>query len=205
MRKDSLTSRASALLLLLASVASAKHSDVHEHLEALHKRHRAHREVVARSSAETGEQGVEIRAVPETTVANASVEKRQGQCTFPSNAGLVPVTPGSQNAGWAMSPNQPCTPGNYCPYACPPGQVSVQWDPSATSYSYPKSMVRSNQMELDIVANPAPERWFVLRSERQYPEAVSRQTILPIDEHQHWSSEQRWGSGGLLPDRPPWK
>jgi hypothetical protein len=40
-----------------------------------------------------------------------------------------------------MSPNQPCKPGNYCPYACPPGQVSMQWDPEATSYSYPMSMV----------------------------------------------------------------
>jgi hypothetical protein len=40
-----------------------------------------------------------------------------------------------------MSPNQPCKPGNYCPYACPPGQVSMQWDPEATSYAYPMSMV----------------------------------------------------------------
>lgn len=142
MRKRTITSSASALLLLLASVASAKHSGIHEHLEALHKRHRASREVSARSTAEDGELGVEIRAVPETTISNASVEKRGGQCAFPSDAGLVAVTPGSQNGGWAMSPNQPCTPGNYCPYACPPGQVSVQWDPSATSYSYPKSMVR---------------------------------------------------------------
>ena len=144
MRKRTITSSASALLLLLAAVTSAKHSGVHEHLEALHKRHRASREVVARSTVENGEQGLEIRAVPETSIANASLEKRQGQCVFPAGEGLISVTPGSQNGGWAMSPNQPCTPGNYCPYACPPGQVSVQWDPSATSYSYPKSMVSGN-------------------------------------------------------------
>lgn len=72
---------------------------------------------------------------------NVSVEKRGGQCQFPSNAGLVSVTPNEENAGWAMSPNQPCKPGNYCPYACPAGQVSMQWDPKATSYSYPMSMV----------------------------------------------------------------
>jgi hypothetical protein len=47
--------------------------------------------------------------------------KRQGQCTFPEGVGLVAVTPNDENAGWAMSPNQPCLPGNYCPYACPPG------------------------------------------------------------------------------------
>ena len=69
------------------------------------------------------------------------VERRDGQCTFPTDAGLVSVTPDQENAGWAMSPNQPCLPGNYCPYACPPGQVSMQWDPDATSYTYPLSMV----------------------------------------------------------------
>jgi hypothetical protein len=34
-----------------------------------------------------------------------------------------------------------CT-GMYCPYACPPGQLMAQWDPSAKTYSYPQSMVR---------------------------------------------------------------
>lgn len=38
-----------------------------------------------------------------------------------------------------MSPDQPCTPGNWCPYACPPGQLMAQWDPEATSYTYPQS------------------------------------------------------------------
>jgi hypothetical protein len=66
--------------------------------------------------------------------------KRGGQCKFPTDAGLVAVTPNEKNAGWAMSPDQPCKPGMYCPYACPPGKVSLQWDPSATSYSYPASM-----------------------------------------------------------------
>ncbi|KAI5797977.1 hypothetical protein DFH27DRAFT_96443 [Peziza echinospora] len=65
---------------------------------------------------------------------------KRGKCQFPSDAGLVPVTPNLQNAGWAMSPDQPCNPGMYCPYACPPGQLMAQWDPSATSYSYPGSM-----------------------------------------------------------------
>ena len=66
---------------------------------------------------------------------------KRSQCEFPTDAGLVAVTPDAQNAGWAMSPDQPCKPGNYCPYACPPGQLMAQWDPTATSYSYPKSMV----------------------------------------------------------------
>ncbi len=143
MRARAITSSASALLLLTASLATAKHSQVHDRLDALHKRHhRVHHQLEPRTTAEDGEQGVEIRAVPETT-SQAGVEKRGGQCAFPTDAGLVSVTPGEQNAGWAMSPDQPCTPGNYCPYACPPGQVSVQWDPTATSYTYPQSMVSS--------------------------------------------------------------
>lgn len=68
------------------------------------------------------------------------VHKRSsGQCQFPTDAGLVAVTPNEQNAGWAMSPDQPCQPGMYCPYACPAGQVGLQWDPLATSYTYPIS------------------------------------------------------------------
>lgn len=68
-------------------------------------------------------------------------EKRDSQtCEFPSDKGLVPVTSGSSNGGWAMSPDQKCTGGSYCPYACPSGKLMAQWDKSATSYSYPKSM-----------------------------------------------------------------
>lgn len=66
---------------------------------------------------------------------------KRSQCEFPTDAGLVAVTPHKKNAGWAMSPDQSCKPGDYCPYACPSGQVSMQWDPLATSYTYPLSMV----------------------------------------------------------------
>lgn len=31
-------------------------------------------------------------------------------CEFPHDAGLVAVTPEAKNAGWAMSPDQPCLP-----------------------------------------------------------------------------------------------
>ncbi|KAF8421476.1 hypothetical protein EV426DRAFT_536422 [Tirmania nivea] len=65
---------------------------------------------------------------------------KRGECQFPTDKGMVSVTPDAHNAGWAMSPDQPCKPGMYCPYACPPGQLMAQWDPKATSYSYPESM-----------------------------------------------------------------
>ncbi|KAL2443542.1 putative secreted beta-glucosidase adg3 [Exophiala dermatitidis] len=157
MRQRTLTSSASALLLLAASVIGAKHGGVHDHLEVLHKRHRAHRGLHSRSTAEDGDHGIEIRTVTETVTP--TLEKRGGQCAFPTDAGLVAVTPNEQNAGWAMSPDQPCKPGNYCPYACPPGQVSMQWDPSATSYSYPKSMNGGLYCDEDgNIQKPFPDR-----------------------------------------------
>lgn len=137
MRRRTLGGGATALLLL-ATVAQA-HKGAHERLEALHRRHRENR--LAQRANESKE--------------NASLAARGeggrgggngGECAFPMDAGLVAVTPGSANAGWAMSPDQPCKPGSYCPYACPPGQVSMQWDPKATSYTYPQSMVSSSSV-----------------------------------------------------------
>lgn len=121
MKFDLASSRAVALLALIASVEAVGHDHRHGHYRRPRHPHR------------------NIHAHPADV--DISVEKRGGQCQFPTDAGLVSVTPDKQNAGWAMSPNQPCLPGNYCPYACPPGQVSMQWDPKATSYSYPMSMV----------------------------------------------------------------
>ncbi|QSZ33582.1 hypothetical protein DSL72_005150 [Monilinia vaccinii-corymbosi] len=80
-----------------------------------------------------------IHASPRAEDSGELLQKR-GVCAFPTDAGLVAVTPGSMNAGWAMSPDQACKPNSYCPYACPPGQVMAQWNPKATSYTYPLSM-----------------------------------------------------------------
>lgn len=51
-------------------------------------------------------------------------------CVLPSDPDIVPITPNKTNAGWAMSPDQRCTEGGWCAYACRSGMVSVQWDPS---------------------------------------------------------------------------
>ncbi|OXV10622.1 hypothetical protein Egran_01617 [Elaphomyces granulatus] len=105
------TSFAVACYALLAAVQASTHDHGHHHL-----RHHLDAEIAA------------------------PLERKGGQCQFPTDAGLVAVAPNEKNAGWAMSPDQTCLPGHYCPYACPPGQVSMQWDPDATSYSYPQSM-----------------------------------------------------------------
>lgn len=70
---------------------------------------------------------------------SAAPTKRANTCKFPTNAGLVAVTPNSKNAGWALLPDQQCTAGSYCPYACPPGKVMAQWDPASTSYTVSES------------------------------------------------------------------
>jgi formate hydrogenlyase subunit 6/NADH:ubiquinone oxidoreductase subunit I len=111
-------------ILLLSLPCDAKHSHQLQHLEIMGKRH-DHNKIHASPRAE----GI------------GEVFKKRATCEFPSNAGLVAVTPGSSNAGWAMSPDQQCTAGSYCPFACPPGQVMAQWNPKATSYVYPLSMV----------------------------------------------------------------
>ncbi|KAJ5052241.1 uncharacterized protein L3040_001998 [Drepanopeziza brunnea f. sp. 'multigermtubi'] len=68
------------------------------------------------------------------------VLQKRATCEFPTDAGLVAVTPGSKNGGWAQAPDMPCSAGSYCPYACPPGQVMAQWNPEAKSYTYPASL-----------------------------------------------------------------
>lgn len=73
-------------------------------------------------------------------MAKSLIAKR-GTCAFPGGEpGLVAVTPDAMNGGWAMSPDQECTPGSYCPIACEPGMVMAQWDPDS-SFTYPASMV----------------------------------------------------------------
>ena len=117
-----------AAIVLLAAVSEAKHSHKPVPLEVLERKHgHAHMKLHSKRAEHNEEPALDKRDV----------------CSFPLNAGLIAVTPGAQNGGWAMSPDQPCTPGKFCPYACPPGQLMGQWDPSATTYSYPASMVRS--------------------------------------------------------------
>ncbi len=116
-------------MLLLSLPCNAKHGHSHQltHLDSKRSNHRHLHNTV--------------QASPREEAIQDGLEKR-GQCAFPAGApGLVAV-PGAQNAGWAMSPDQPCTPGNYCPYACEPTYVGCQWDPAATAYVYPENMVR---------------------------------------------------------------
>ena len=112
----------SALVFLTAQQAEASHAHRHHHL---------HRQPGSRHVH--GHHGSN-----ETVDASHPVEKRS-TCSLPDHPDLVNVA-GAQNNGFAMSPDQPCTPGKYCPFACVPGKVMAQWDPDS-KYSYPESMV----------------------------------------------------------------
>src|ERR1700738_3100288 len=98
-----------AALITLVSAVSAQSEQNLLPLRSRHARRAGHRHLHKKH--------IELPAV-----------KRGNQCQFPTNCGLVAVTPSSQNAGWAMSPNQPCLPGSFCPYACPPGMLSFDRD-----------------------------------------------------------------------------
>ncbi|CAM1511461.1 Fc.00g089740.m01.CDS01 [Cosmosporella sp. VM-42] len=81
-----------------------------------------------------------VRHTEEVSASAPVIKKRGGQCEFPTDdPNLVAITPNESNAGWAMSPDQACEPGHYCPFACKPGMVMAQWDPDS-DYSYPASM-----------------------------------------------------------------
>ena len=154
-----------ALSALNGSFAGAKHANLH--VRAPEQYHKHHRD--AHTSKREEGYGLDPR--------DAGLEQRHGKCEFPTDAGLVPVTPNDINGGWAMSPDQCCEPGSYCPYACPPGQVMAQWDPDATSYTYPQSMVRSVPRAWQFMLTIA-ERGPVLRSKRNYSQTISRSTVL---------------------------
>ncbi|KAK3306892.1 uncharacterized protein B0T15DRAFT_156731 [Chaetomium strumarium] len=60
--------------------------------------------------------------------ASAPIVARKAKCTLPDHPDLVYV-PGKVNNGFAMSPDQPCEDGTWCPIACVPGKVMAQWKP----------------------------------------------------------------------------
>lgn len=147
-------------------------------------------------------------------VEKVSVEKRGGQCAFPENEGLVAVTPNESNAGWAMSPDQPCTPGSWCPYACPPGQLSGQWDPEATSYTYPQSQYGGLYCDSDgNMQKPFPNKPYcydgtgtVVAKNQCGSQVAFCQTVLPGNEAMLIPTNV--GSGSLetlaVPDENYW-
>ncbi|KAM3436462.1 hypothetical protein NHJ13734_005049 [Beauveria thailandica] len=111
-----------ALVLAPAVDASALHRDLH---------HQARRQTRLHHQ--------QHRALESPPSSVSSLVKRS-TCAFPTDdPNLVAVTSDQKNAGWAMSPDQACEPGHYCPIACQEGMVMNQWDKDST-YVFPSSM-----------------------------------------------------------------
>ncbi|ODV78555.1 uncharacterized protein CANTADRAFT_53707 [Suhomyces tanzawaensis NRRL Y-17324] len=110
-------------------------------------------------------------------------------CSLPTDGDLVKIS-GASNDGWAMSPDQKCTAGSYCPYACPPGKVMAQWDPSAKSYTYPESQNGGLKCNDDgTVSKPFSDKPYCVDGEGTVKvdnsadgEVAFCQTVLPGDE-----------------------
>lgn len=64
---------------------------------------------------------------------------RKATCSLPDHPDLVRI-PGRDNNGFAMSPDEPCEDGKWCPIACVSGKLMAQWKPG-TKQVYPESMV----------------------------------------------------------------
>ncbi|KAI1105203.1 hypothetical protein F4804DRAFT_150026 [Jackrogersella minutella] len=121
----------SAVLLLSAQSCAATVSHQHHHLHLEKKHAQAHSHIKFHPHSYN----------PNYSERNSSaLVSRDGKkkCQFPTDKGLVAVTPSAMNGGWAMAPDQECVSGTWCPIACPPGKVMAQWKPD-TTYKYPES------------------------------------------------------------------
>lgn len=128
MKPATLRALVGSLLLSLAAQSAAAASKGHAHRHIHDELKQAH------NHSHVEQDHAEQQLKPRGRLTN-----RSGQCAFPEEAGLVTVTPSMMNAGWAMSPDEECTAGSYCPFACPSGKVMNQWKPGS-SYVYPESM-----------------------------------------------------------------
>jgi hypothetical protein len=82
------SSIAALCLLVLGEVTALDHSAL---FQKRHSHHRLHKKY----------------AGPSIT---APAIRKRGTCQFPTDKGLVAVAPDKMNAGWAMSPDEPCLP-----------------------------------------------------------------------------------------------
>ena len=151
-----------ALTLSPALTLARPHGHGHAHGvgSRRHHSHHVHHVAADGNGAAQLQLGLELDSDDNSEVLpSIQHNKRAGLCAFPYGAGMVAVTPGLANAGWAMSPDQPCLPGMFCPYACQPGYLMAQWDPAATSYTYPASMNGGLKCNLDgSISTPFPNK-----------------------------------------------
>jgi hypothetical protein len=140
MRLSSVQAALGSALLLLADqqcLASNAHRRAHQQLEQKRSSH-------GHGHAHNHQQSRVLKPWERDEEELVGMSKQQprapARCQFPSDPDLIAVTPGALNGGWAMSPDQECRTGSWCPIACKAGKVMAQWEPNS-SYTYPASMV----------------------------------------------------------------
>ncbi|KAH6635173.1 hypothetical protein B0J18DRAFT_40035 [Chaetomium sp. MPI-SDFR-AT-0129] len=128
----------SAGLLLAAHPASANPNQ-HRHAHVDYARRHGHNHDHIHGSHSHQVEDLVAPAVDAVKTDDVSkIVARKPRCTLPDDPDLVYV-PGKDNNGFAMSPDQPCEDGSWCPLACVPGKMMAQWKPH-TTYNYPDSM-----------------------------------------------------------------
>ncbi|EHA54944.1 hypothetical protein MGG_11149 [Pyricularia oryzae 70-15] len=129
------TATLGAALLLLGvqqCAATSGHRSLHRQFE---KRH-GHNHLPTRSFE------ADLRSPESEESGNISeVRKRGSSCSLPDDDdSLVRITDTrNDNQGFAMSPDQTCEDGMYCPFACKPGMLMNQWK-EGTSFKPVESM-----------------------------------------------------------------
>ncbi|KAK1762240.1 hypothetical protein QBC33DRAFT_581859 [Phialemonium atrogriseum] len=158
-----------AALFLSAQPAAATHSHRHAHSRLGKKHTHGH-----------GQSFVELVGAPK------AVEKRT-TCSLPDHPDLVRIA-GADNNGFAMSPDQTCDSGKYCPFACVPGKVMAQWEPNST-YAYPQSMNGGLYCDGGVPKKPFPDSPYcvdgtgAIQATNKCGKVVSFcQTVLPGNE-----------------------
>ncbi|KAL2024016.1 hypothetical protein VTK56DRAFT_251 [Thermocarpiscus australiensis] len=109
----------SACILFSGQPVSANHNHGHRQAHEQYARRHTH-----------NHRSGELPAAPKVP--------RKVACFLPDDPDLVRV-PGDVNNGFAMSPDEACEDGKWCPLACVSGKVMAQWKPN-TTYTYPESM-----------------------------------------------------------------
>ncbi|OMJ18374.1 hypothetical protein AYI70_g5387 [Smittium culicis] len=122
----------------------------------------------AQETAVQSSENTQPSSAPSPPARNNNFNYVEGTCKFPWNFGnsdnVVPITTSEVNGGWAMSPNQMCTKGSWCPYACAPGYYSAQWDPNTNQPNGPGSMNGGLYCDNNgVLQTPFPDRAYCVK------------------------------------------
>ncbi|KAL8382921.1 hypothetical protein RB595_006611 [Gaeumannomyces hyphopodioides] len=208
MKTTTLSAATAAIFLGAQQFVGATHAHrmAHQHYE---RRHHGHGHA-ARTDAISAPVSVPELGIITASANEASLEKRSGDCSLPDDSDLVAVTSNMMNKGFAMSPDQACKSGMYCPIACKPGKVMAQWKPN-TSYKVSESMDGGLYCDNGKPVKPFPGKPYcvdgtgTVTAVNKCGKVVSFcQTVLPGNEAMLIPTEVSGSSVLAVPDTSYW-